>query len=168
MQAGTFRSDASPAGAAKPRIAGAIWLPELGAEQRLGAVERGAIEAALFSAELVMEHQGELGLDGPQREALLKEIERGQAEMVRLQWDLQGEKEKLVRVLSSERVDEKESAASAARVMDRENKVKASHLAMLVRIKNHLTPAQQKKLRSLRGDASDARESADGGARDGG
>jgi hypothetical protein len=36
---------------------------------------------------------------------------------------------------------------------------------MLVRIKNHLTPAQQKKLRSLRGDA---RESADGGARDGG
>jgi len=35
------------AGAAKPRIAGAIWLPELGAEQRLGAVERGAIEAAL-------------------------------------------------------------------------------------------------------------------------
>ena len=76
--------------------------------------------------------------------------------MVRLQWDLQGEKEKLVRVLSAERVDEKESAASAARVMERENKVKASHLAMLVRIKNHLTPAQQKKLRSLRGDASDA------------
>ncbi len=35
------------AGAAKPRINGAVWLPELGAEQRLGAVERGAIEAAL-------------------------------------------------------------------------------------------------------------------------
>ena len=141
----------------------------VGAPPATGAREPlGAIEAALFSAELVMEHQGELGLDGPQREALLKEIERGQAEMVRLQWDLQGEKEKLVRVLSAERVDEKESAASAARVMERENKVKASHLAMLVRIKNHLTPAQQKKLRSLRGDTIDARESPDGGARDGG
>lgn len=128
----------------------------------------GAVEAALFSAELVMEHQGDLGLEAPQREAIVKEIERGQAEMVRLQWDLQGEKEKLVRVLSAERVDEKESAASAARVMDRENKVKASHLAMLVRIKNHLTPAQQKKLRSLRGDVTETREPNDGGARDGG
>lgn len=128
----------------------------------------GAVEAALFSAELVMEHQGELGLEAPQREAIVKEIERGQAEMVRLQWDLQGEKEKLVRVLSAEHVDEKESAASAARVMERENKVKASHLAMLVRIKNHLTPAQQKKLRSLRGDVNETREPNDGGARDGG
>lgn len=128
----------------------------------------GAVEATLFSAELVMEHQGEVGLDGPQREAILKEIERGQAEMVRLQWDLQSEKEKLVRVLSAERVDEKESAASAARVMERETKVKASHLAMLVRIKNRLTPAQQKKLRALRGDVGEAREALDGGARDGG
>jgi len=112
----------------------------------------GAIESRLFLPELVMDHQGELAIDGPQRAALLKEIERGQAEMVHLQWDLQGEKEKLVAVLDAERVDESASRAAADRVMERENKVKSAHLAMLVKVKNLLTPAQQRRLRELRGD----------------
>ncbi len=97
-----------------------------------------------------MDHQGELGIDSAQKDAILKEVERGQSEMLKLQWDLQGEKEKLVKVLEAERVDEPKSAAAAVRVMERENRVKASHLAMLVRVKNLLTGAQQKKLRELR------------------
>jgi hypothetical protein len=120
-----------------------------GTEAR-GREALGPIESLLFPPELVMDHQGELGIDSAQKDAILKEIERGQGEMVRLQWDLQGEKEKLVKVLDAERVDEPKSAAAAVRVMERENRVKASHLGMLVRVKNLLSSAQQRKLRELR------------------
>ncbi len=110
----------------------------------------GAIESKLFPPELVMDHQNELGIDAAQSKAFLKEVERGQTEMLRLQWELQGEKEKLVKLLEPERVDESKVKESAARVMERENRIKASHLSMLVRVKNLLTADQQRKLRELR------------------
>ncbi len=110
----------------------------------------GAIESRVFPPELIMDHQGELGIEQAQRDALVKEVEQSQAEMVHLSFDLQAEKEKLVKVLDADHVDEARSREAAARLMERENKVKASNLAMLVRVKNLLTPAQQKKLRTLR------------------
>lgn len=110
----------------------------------------GPIESRLFPPELVMEHQGELGITGEQKSAILAEAERGQSAMLRLQWELQGEKEKLVKLLDADRADEVKVQEVAARVMERETKVKASHLGMLVRVKNLLTPAQQAKLRELR------------------
>jgi Spy/CpxP family protein refolding chaperone len=111
---------------------------------------QGAIEALLFAPELVMEHQEKLGIDGAQRDVILKEVARTQSEMVKLQWDLQGAKEALVKVLDHAKVDERASAAAAARVMEHESKVKAAHLAMLIRVKNALTPAQQDSLKKLR------------------
>ena len=85
-----------------------------------------------------------------QRDAILKEVERGQTEILHLQWELQGEKEKLVSVLDADKVDETKAKDQAANVMDFENRVKSAHLMMLVRVKNALTPAQQKTLRELR------------------
>jgi Spy/CpxP family protein refolding chaperone len=114
----------------------------------------GAIESRVFAPELVMDHQSELSIDASQKEAIIHEVEQSQAEMVRLQWELQGEKEKLAHVLDADHVDEAKSREAAARLMERENKVKAGNLAMLVRVKNLLTPAQQKKLRELRDGAS--------------
>lgn len=55
---------------------------------------------------------------------------------VRSSSDLQGEKEKLVKLLDADRVDEAELQEAASRVTDREAKVKTSHLGMLVRVKN--------------------------------
>lgn len=110
----------------------------------------GSIERLLFPPELVMEHQSELGIEKSQREAILKEVQKSQAEMVRLQWDLQGAKEKLVKVLDAEHVDERASAEAAAQVMKHESNVKASHLAMLVRVKNLLTTSQQVTLKAKR------------------
>jgi hypothetical protein len=110
----------------------------------------GSIESKLFTADVVMEHQAAIGVDRAQRDALLKEIDRAQSEIARLQWDLQGEKEKLAAVLDTSVIDEAKAMAQASRVMDAENRVKSAHLVMLVRIKNLLTPDQQKKLRELR------------------
>src|SRR4051794_22565650 len=52
----------------------------------------GPIESRLFPPELVMEHQNERGIGPAQKDDLLREVERGQAEVLRLQWELQGEK----------------------------------------------------------------------------
>ncbi len=120
------------------------------AEPRDAREPLGPIESRLFPPELVMEHQGELGIDEQQKSAILAETERGQSTMLRLQWELQGEKEKLVKLLDADRADEAKVQEIAARLMERETKLKSSHLGMLVRVKNLLTPDQQAKLRALR------------------
>ena len=43
----------------------------------------------LFPPELIMTHQAEIGLEDRQREAILKELEKAQAQFPRLQWQLQ-------------------------------------------------------------------------------
>jgi hypothetical protein len=110
----------------------------------------GAIESRVFPPELIMDHQGELGIEPAQRDAIVKAVAESQAEMVHLQWDLQGEKERLAKVLDSDHVDEAQSREAAAKLMEKENRVKAQNLAMLVRVKNLIKPEQQKKLRELR------------------
>ncbi len=110
----------------------------------------GAVESKLFSPDVVMEHQAAIHLEGAQRDAIVKEIDRGQSELAHLQWDLQAEKEKLVAILDNDKVDETKASDQATRVMNQENKLKSAHLAMLVRVKNLLAPEQQKKLRELR------------------
>lgn len=113
----------------------------------------GPVESRLYPPELIMEHQSELGITDEQKKTLLAETQKGQSDMIRLQWELQGEKEKLVTLLTPDHVDEARVQAAAAQVMDRESKVKASHLGMLVRVKNVLTADQQKKLRDIRASA---------------
>jgi Spy/CpxP family protein refolding chaperone len=112
----------------------------------------GAIEARVFPVDLVMEHQADIALDSAQRDAITKEVARAQADLVKLQFDLEAEKEKLVKVLDGAKVDEAKSKDAAAALMAKENAIKAAHLAMLVRIKNVLTAEQQQKLKALRED----------------
>lgn len=110
----------------------------------------GAIEERLFPPELVMEHQVELAITPAQKDRLLAEVSEGQATMVRLQWDLQGAKERLVAALGATHVDERAATAAADVVLEHEAKVKRAHLAMLVRVKNILSAEQQGQLRTLR------------------
>ena len=109
--------------------------------------------AALPAGARDRDHQGELAITGEQKSAILAETERGQSTMLRLQWELSAEKEKLVKLLDAERADEARVQEAAARVIDRETKIKASHLGMLVRVKNLLTPDQQAKLRAVQSGA---------------
>ena len=124
--------------------------PTVPGASRGGDDAPGSIEAQLFPADLIMENQAAIGLEPAQRESIDKEVKKAESDLVDLQWKLQAEKEALVKVLTSDKVDEKQSSEAADRVMAEENKVKSVHLAMLVRIKNVLTPAQQAKLREVR------------------
>ncbi len=109
-----------------------------------------AIESRLFPAELVMENKALIALTAAQQDAITKELDRSQSELVKLQWELQSAKDTLVKVLDDPKVDETKSKQAAEALMQRENAIKAVHLALLVRIKNILTPAQQEKLRATR------------------
>ncbi|MBL8607000.1 MAG: hypothetical protein JNL38_06755 [Myxococcales bacterium] len=128
------------------------------------AAPPGAVESRLFPPEVVMDHQVAIALTAAQKDAITREVERAQKELLALQWELSAEKEKLLVVLDEPRVDEDKSAKAAARLMERETKIKAAHLAMLVRVKNVLTAEQQQKLRALR----DAGRPVRSGGRDAG
>lgn len=108
------------------------------------------IASKLFPPELIMSHQAELGLEDRQREAILKELERAQAQFPRLQWQLQAATEQLSRLLDAPQVDEVKALTQAAEVMKLETEIKRTHLTLLIRIRNALTEAQRSKLQGIR------------------
>jgi small subunit ribosomal protein S2 len=58
-----------------------------------------AIESRLFPPELVMDHKALIALTAAPQDAITKELDRSQSELVKLQWELQSEKDKLVKTL---------------------------------------------------------------------
>ena len=104
----------------------------------------------VFPPELVMRHAGDLALDERQRNAIKEAVQKAQSRFVDFQFDLQGEAERMVKLLQARPVDEAAVLAQADKVMGLEREVKKTHLALLVRIKNLLTPAQQERLAALR------------------
>jgi Spy/CpxP family protein refolding chaperone len=104
----------------------------------------------VFPPELVMRHAAELRVDERQRAAIKEAVVKAQGRFVDMQFDLQGEAERMVKLLQAHPVDEAAVLAQADKVMGLEREVKKTQLALLVRIKNLLTPAQQEKLSGLR------------------
>ncbi|HME91456.1 MAG TPA: periplasmic heavy metal sensor [Myxococcaceae bacterium] len=112
------------------------------------------IGSKLFPPELIMSHQQELGVDEPQRAAILKEIEKTQSQVLPLQWQMQAAMEQLTKALDAPKIDEGKTLATVDRLMDLERQVKRTHLGMLIRIRNLLTDAQRAKLTELRAKSS--------------
>ena len=104
----------------------------------------------VFPPELVMRYAADIGLDERQRAAIKDAVVKTQARVLDVQWDVQGEAEKLARLLQATPVDEAAVLAQADKVMGFEREVKRTHLALLVRIKNVLTDQQRAKLQELR------------------
>jgi Spy/CpxP family protein refolding chaperone len=104
----------------------------------------------LFPPELIMTHQAEIGLEDKQREAIVKELEKAQAQFPRLQWQLQAATEQLVKLLDAPQIDEAKALAQAGEVMKLETEIKRAHLGLLIRIRNTLSEAQRAKLQALR------------------
>jgi Spy/CpxP family protein refolding chaperone len=105
----------------------------------------------LFPPELVMQHQGEINLQESQRTALQAAIQQAQSKFVDVQWKLSAEGEKLVRLLQNATVDETQVLEQVDRILALERDMKRAQMGLMVRIKNTLSPAQQAKLRELRG-----------------
>lgn len=113
-----------------------------------------SIETRLYPAELVMDHQAALGLDEAQVSAIQTELQASQRELVDAEWALRREREALSTALSGAHVDEEAAMQAAERVIEQESAIKRLHLRLLIRIKSHLTPEQQQRLETLRGDVN--------------
>ena len=111
------------------------------------------ISRYLYPPEKVMGHAQEIGLDDAQRNGIRNEVHKAQGRFLDLQFDLQGEGEKLARLLQEKPVDETRVLNQVDRILTLEKEVKRTQIALLVRIKNLLTPAQQSRLAEVLRDA---------------
>ena len=102
----------------------------------------------LFPPELVMARQREIGLQPAQRQQISQAIGRLQARVLELQWTVQEQQEALSDLLSRPQVDSAAALAAMDRLLATEREVKRAHMALLIQIKNALTPEQQQRLRA--------------------
>jgi hypothetical protein len=102
----------------------------------------------LFPPALVMQYQKEIGLRDDQRAAITAALKETQARVVDLEWEIQGASQALESLMRAERIEEKTALAEVERLMRAEQDVKKAHLSLLIRVKNQLTPEQQRALRT--------------------
>ncbi|MFQ5723930.1 MAG: Spy/CpxP family protein refolding chaperone [Terriglobia bacterium] len=104
----------------------------------------------VFPPELVMRHQQAIELQPEQKAYIREEVLTVQTQFTELQWQLEDAGESMRALLEQPRVDEEQVLAQLERVLDTERQIKRLQIALLVRIKNKLTPEQQARLRELR------------------
>lgn len=103
-----------------------------------------------FPPELVMQHQGEIGLQDAQRAALTSAVQQAQGKFMDVQWKLSAEAEKMNKLLQPSQVDETQVLEEVDRILALEREMKRTQIGLMVRIKNTLTAAQQAKLVEIR------------------
>jgi Spy/CpxP family protein refolding chaperone len=105
----------------------------------------------LFPPDQVLANQKAIGLDEAQRNYVRAEVLKAQTRFTELQFQLQDAMESLVTLLKQNPVEEAQVMAQLDKVLNAEREVKRTQIALMVRIKNKLTPEQQSRLRQLRG-----------------
>jgi Spy/CpxP family protein refolding chaperone len=103
-----------------------------------------------FMPDLVMHHQKEIGLTEDQQKAIKAEVVNFATRAADLRWEQSAAPGELTELLSQAQPDEKAILAKAESLLKIESDIKLARLTMLIRIKNALTPDQQKKLTELR------------------
>ncbi|HEY7161325.1 MAG TPA: periplasmic heavy metal sensor, partial [Acidobacteriota bacterium] len=100
----------------------------------------------LFPPELLMQNQQAIGLTDEQRTAIQKEIQTAQSTFTDWQWKLQNEMEHMVSLIKQDHVDEQKVLNQLDQILNIEREIKRTHFALVIRIKNKLTPDQIAKL----------------------
>ncbi len=113
----------------------------------------------LFPPSLIMQHQSDLGLTDAQRTAITKAITDTERDAVEIRWQLEEKTAALTKLLAADSVDEAAALAQADEVLKLEDRMKRLRLALMIRVKNVLTPAQQATLHKLQ--LNDRRERRD-------
>ena len=107
----------------------------------------------LFLPDLVLSNQKAIGLEDAQRNFVRSEVLKAQTRFTELQFQLQDGMEILVGLLKQTPADEAQVLAQLEKVLNTEREVKRTQIALMVRIKNKLTPEQQTRLRQLRAES---------------
>jgi len=85
-----------------------------------------------------------------QRTGVKEAVQKAQGKFLDVQWQMQEESEKLVRLLQGRPVDEAAVLAQADRVLGLEREVKRTQIVLLGRLRSLLTEPQERKLAELR------------------
>lgn len=124
------------------------------------APRQDPIAEHVLPPELIMQHQKAIGLTDAQKNAVIGEIKQAQGRMVEVQWDLQRALERMVELLGQDKVDEQGVLAQLDKVLAVEREAKRVQLGLAVRLRNVLTPEQQRMLRELRAGQSRSGDAA--------
>jgi Spy/CpxP family protein refolding chaperone len=108
-----------------------------------------------FPPEMVMQRQEQIGLNDAQREKIKNEVMTAQKTMSDIQWRMSGEVEKMDRLLAADVVDETAVLAEVDAMLAAEREMKRAQVALMVRIRNALTPEQRKQLQALKSQRGD-------------
>ena len=104
----------------------------------------------MFSPELIMQYQQRLGLTEEQKSYIKTEIRKLQTLVTEMQWKLEDGVEKIEALVKPDQIDEQSAMAQLDKVLKLEGDIKRANMALLVRLKNKLTPEQQARLRELK------------------
>jgi Spy/CpxP family protein refolding chaperone len=107
----------------------------------------------LIPPDLLLRHQQEIGLSADQKEFIKTEILKAQARFTELQLQLADEAETMISLVKQDRVDEQQTLLQLDKILNLEREIKRAQFALVIRIKNRLTPEQQSRLQELRSKA---------------
>jgi Spy/CpxP family protein refolding chaperone len=107
-------------------------------------------ETNFFPPQLLMENQRLLALTEDQKSVIKSEIQKAQTKFTDVEWQLKTEAETMEEILKNDKVDEQQALAQLEKVMNLEREMKKTQVTLMLRIKNKLSPDQQKKLREIR------------------
>jgi Spy/CpxP family protein refolding chaperone len=111
---------------------------------------RDSLGDNLFPPELIMQFQSQIGLSDDQRQAIMSEMQKVQPKLEELHQRLQKERAALTPLLAQGRVDPEPALAQADKVQGVEQEIRRAHLALLIAMKNRLTPEQQARLQEIK------------------
>ena len=127
----------------------ALYLCAAGAAVAQPTSTPDPISQALIGPDVVMSHQGELGLSDTQRRAIQYDILDAQRRFTNSQFELAGASEKLLNALKPSHVDQPKAMSALDDVLRLERDVKHAQLTLMIQIKNELTPDQQARARTF-------------------
>jgi hypothetical protein len=99
--------------------------------------------------EVIMKHQGELGISSAQREEIKQQVRNAQVKFTELQWDIQAEIEGLTKLLEDRNAGEGPVIEQLDRVLAVEAAIKRTQVSMLMALRRVLTDEQLEQARDL-------------------
>ena len=136
--------DGSPMG--KPMMGGPGGPPGMGHQHPGGRPGGDMMGENFFPPDMVMRNQKAISLTADQQKSIKAEMQKSMSQFTDLQWQQSAEEETMAGLMKQDHPDEKQVLAQLDKLLDIENEIKRLHLTSMIRIKNILTPEQQKKL----------------------
>lgn len=104
----------------------------------------------LFPVDLLIKYGETIGVVESQRTFFREELEKSKDRVADLQERLNKEKAALAPLLKKDRIDEASTLTQADRALAIDQQIKRENLALLIRLKNRLTPDQQNQLGEIK------------------